>query len=155
MPRWRWRVEDRTAARATVGESGPALERPATLRELRSFGLIVGVILALIGLWPRILGVGSARDSVLVIGVALVLLALAVPSLLRWPYRAWMALGHALGWVVSRVVLGVLFVFIFTPLGFLRRRLGGDPMRRSFELERDSYLEPVDASHRTDFTKQF
>jgi hypothetical protein len=64
------------------------------------------------------------------LGAYLILLGLFAP---RWAipfHHAWMKLAHALGWINSRLILGFLYYGIFTPLGFLRRLAGRDPLNR-------------------------
>ena len=47
-----------------------------------------------------------------------------------WPYRGWMALGHALGWVNGHLILGAVFVLVLQPIALLMRLCGYDPLRR-------------------------
>jgi len=94
----------------------------------RSFGLIVGGLLLLLGLLP-VLRHGSIRLWMIVPGVALVVLAAALPHSLRGIKRAWLFLGFLLGLVVNPVVLGFLFYGVITPLGLLMRFFGWDALR--------------------------
>ncbi|MBI1388214.1 MAG: hypothetical protein GC154_07175 [bacterium] len=41
----------------------------------------------------------------------------------------WFGLSFVLGTVVSKIVLGIIFFIVVTPVGFLRSVTGGDPMR--------------------------
>jgi len=115
-------------------------------RELRWFGLLLAVFLALIGLlvlWR----VGSVRISA-ALGAAAVVLGGAyylVPTLQRPMYDAWTLLFYPVGWTVSCVILAAVFYLVITPLGFLMRRVGYDPMDRKFEPQTKSYWRP----HRT------
>lgn len=43
--------------------------------------------------------------------------------------RAWFGLSHALGTVVSKVLLAVVFYVVVLPIGVLRRMMGKDSMR--------------------------
>ena len=52
------------------------------------------------------------------------LLAFAVPKLLYWPSRAWLAFAAVMGWLNTRLILALLFYLILTPLGLLLRLLG-------------------------------
>jgi hypothetical protein len=62
--------------------------------------------------------------------VALFLLAaLAAPKLLTPLNRAWTALGTLLHGVVNPLVLGILFYVVFTPFGWVLRRMGKDFLR--------------------------
>ena len=119
-------------------------------RELRNFGLIVGGLFVLIGAWPMVWHGTGPRAWALILGSALVLLAVTAPRLLTWPHRAWMALAHILGWINTRIVLGIAFFVVFTPMGLVMRLLGKDPMRRRFDPFAKSYRVnriPRDATH--------
>jgi len=122
----------------------------AELKALRSFGLLVGGVFAVIGLWPWFFRHTEPRFWSLIVSVALVVPALAWPASLRPVYRVWMTIGHALGWVNTRIILGVAFFVVFTPIGWVMRLLGKDPMRRRFDPAAQSYRvnrPPRDANH--------
>lgn len=110
--------------------------------QLRNFGLIVGGIFGAIGLWPTIVRGGSTRLWMVGLAVVLVLPALVAPQALRLPHRAWMALGNALGWVNTRVVLGLIFFGLITPMGLVLRLTRRDPMRRTFDPNAITYRVP-------------
>ena len=46
-------------------------------------------------------------------------LALVWPRSLTQVYRLWMTVGEVLGWINTRIILGVLFYLLFTPMGLL------------------------------------
>ena len=100
-------------------------------REGRSFGLGVGGVLAAVGAWWLFRGrFPGAAPWVLGAGAALLAAGLAAPALLAVPSRLWLRFGEALSFVTTRVVLGVVFYLVLTPLGVLRRLLGSDPLGR-------------------------
>ncbi|MGH9368460.1 MAG: SxtJ family membrane protein [Thermoanaerobaculia bacterium] len=100
-------------------------------RREREFGLLVGGILCLIGLWWLFRRRGGALPGVLLsAGAILVLLGALLPSLLGVPYRAWMKLAEALSFVMTNVILALVYFGIVTPIGLLRKAFGGDPLRR-------------------------
>jgi Saxitoxin biosynthesis operon protein SxtJ len=53
-----------------------------------------------------------------------------------------MALTMPIGWVVSRVLLGVLFFGLFTPVGLFFKLIGRDALCRRYAPEQASYWEP-------------
>jgi len=109
------------------------------IKQLRSFGLLVGGIFAVIGLWPAVFHQEDIRLWALVLAGVLAIPALALPKSLRPIYRVWMAVGHILGWINTRILLGVIFFGIVTPMGLVMRLAGKDPMRRKFENAADTY----------------
>ena len=108
-------------------------------KQLRSFGLTVGGVFALIGLWPLILHAADPRWWSVVVAGILIAPALVYPNSLFWPYKGWMAVGHVLGWINTRIILGVVFYAVVTPIGIVRRWLGKDPMGRRLRPDLDSY----------------
>jgi hypothetical protein len=108
-------------------------------KQLRSFGLLVGGVFAVIGLWPAVWRGESVRLWALGLALLLIIPALVLPRSLRLAYRGWMALGLALGWINTRLILGVVFYGLFTPWGLGMRLVGKDPMRRGFEPNADTY----------------
>ena len=85
-------------------------------------------------------------------GLGLVLLS-AFAAMPRWRvpiYLGWIYLFYPLGWVLSHVVLALVYYVVLTPIGLGMRLFGRDPMTRRWEPARTSYWierEPVtDAS---------
>lgn len=122
------------------------------VRTLRSFGLTVGAVLigiALIVLWRRdwtpealVMWLGGA-------GVGLVIGGLVVPAVLTPIYRMWMALALVLGFIMTYVVLTIVFYLLITPVGLVMRIFGRDPLNRSIDRSAPSYWigkEYVDSS---------
>jgi O-antigen/teichoic acid export membrane protein len=121
-----------------------------TTKQLRSFGLTVGGIFGLIALWPLVIRAEHPRWWAVVVAVCLLAPAVVFPRILVWVYRGWMALGHVLGWINTRIILGLVFYLVITPIGILRRWLSKDPMGRKLKPEVDSYrviCSPRPASH--------
>jgi hypothetical protein len=82
----------------------------------------------------------SVRYCLRQVGTLLVISAFVSPTSLRVVYRGWMALGQALGWFNTRIILGVVFYLLVTPMGLLMRLAGKDPMRRRYAPEADTYV---------------
>ena len=119
-------------------------------KHLRSFGLMVGGIFALIGIWPALWRGQPLRLWSLLLGGLLMGLALIWPRSLTQVYRFWMTVGEVLGWINTRIILGVIFYVLFTPMGLLMRLRGKDPMRRTLTPEAESYRvvrQPRPSSH--------
>ena len=107
--------------------------------QLRSFGLIVGGILLFIGVWPIIVKSRDIRWWSLAIGAVFIFLAMRAPSTLGPIHRAWMFIGHILGWINTKIILTVGFYAIVMPIGLAMRVLGKDPMRRRYVAEVSTY----------------
>lgn len=111
-------------------------------KALRSFGWVVGLVLIGIAafIWWRKGWVATGAVQWLGgIGGVLTVLGLTVPTILLPVYRVWMALAVVLGFVMTRVILSVVFYLIMTPIGLIMRLLGKDPMERTLKPEDSSY----------------
>ena len=124
-------------------------------QQLRKFGLLVGGIFAIIGLWPAIVRGQDPRSWALALALALVVPALVLPRTLAPAYRGWMAVGRVLSWVNTRIILGVLFYGLITPMGVAARAFRRDPMRRGFEPNLDTYRVPAQPRPGSHMRRQF
>ena len=108
--------------------------------ELRKFGYVMAGFFALFFglLLPWWWSMKSANWPWVVAAVFLAL-ALIAPGLLRGPYRFWMRLGRVLEWVNTRLVLGVVFVLVFAPLGCVLRLLGKDTLQKKWDGRLTTY----------------
>jgi hypothetical protein len=126
------------------------MPEPSSVKELRSFGLIVGGIFAIIGLWPLLRHGLPVRVWALVPAAPLVLAALTFPRALRYPFRGWMLVGHCLGWVNSRILMTLLFYLVFTPTAIVMRAMKRDAMTRKLDAAANTYRvlkTPRESSH--------
>jgi hypothetical protein len=120
------------------------------MKHLRSFGLIVGGIFALIGVWPAMWRGQPLRLWSLILGGILLALGLVWPRSLTQIYSLWMTVGEVLGWINTRLILGTIFYLLFTPMGLYMRLRGKDPMQRTLAPEAESYRvvrQPRPSSH--------
>ena len=109
----------------------------------RSFGLMLGGALALIGT------VGWLVFDALLIWVAaasavLVLTAVAAPGLLLPLNRIWSALALRLSRVSNFVLLGLFFFLFVVPTALVLRLFGRDAMNRRPDASAESYWSAVD-----------
>jgi hypothetical protein len=107
-----------------------ALNLKPDVRVLRQFGFLCCVVFGVYGVW-RATSDGTDLLSVGLLAGAIVggLLGWVRPQWLRPVFVGWMILVFPIGWLVSHLLLAVLFYGVFTPLGFLLRLSGKDPLR--------------------------
>jgi hypothetical protein len=133
-----------------------AERRSATAIDLRNFGMLLGgAIAALFGLLVPWLRHGRTPVWPWVVASSLAAAAMLLPRLLRYPYFVWTAIGEALGWINSQIILNLIFVLIFTPAAFVARRAKWDPMKQGFAPGQASYRIPVAPSRATDMEKPY
>ncbi len=111
-------------------------------KALRSFGLLVGAILLGIAAylwWQHAWEAGTAEYFLSGLGGALVLFGLILPRLLLPLYRVWMGLAVVLGFVMTRVILTLVFFLTVLPIGLLLRLFGKDLLHRRLDSSAPSY----------------
>ena len=108
---------------------------------LTEFGLIIAFVFPTLIGWilPKLLD-HSFSIWTLWISIPALILAITRPSLLYFPYKAWMKIGHILGWLNSRIILWFVFVFILQPIALVMRIIGHDPLKIK-DLGQKSYRE--------------
>ena len=123
-------------------------------KQLRQFGLMVGLGFPVIIGWliPAIFG-HVFRVWPLWLGLPLVTLGIIKPSFLSAPYRLWMTLGHVLGWVNSRIILGAVFIIVLLPIALIMRVFGYDPLQKK-RPNGSSYREKK-LNYKVDFNRIF
>lgn len=95
----------------------------------RKFGVFFAfVFLAAAGyfLWNGMVQLSVALG---VVGAIFTLVTITKDELLLPLNKLWMRLGLLLGAIVSPIVLGVLFFFLFAPIAFMMRIFGRDELR--------------------------
>ncbi|MBX3350740.1 MAG: hypothetical protein KF747_18625 [Nitrospira sp.] len=118
------------------------MDRPnhqATDKELRQFGLLVGGGFAVIGLWPVVFRGESLHLWAMVLGGLLLVLGGTVPQSLKPVHRAWMKVGHVLGAINTKIILGIVYYGLITPMGLVMRFMGKDPMHRVLAKKATTY----------------
>lgn len=122
-------------------------------KELRKFGITMGTVIGIIG------GLLFWREKTyyiyfLGVSFAFFLFGFAIPFILKPIHKFWMGLAVLMSWVMTRVILSILFYFGITPISFLARLFGKDFLGLKFnkntkssywilkerkKLERESY----------------
>jgi hypothetical protein len=115
------------------------IERIDTSRKsLRKFGLLFALISAFAtgyflykgsGVW---IWTAGAAIFFLVTG-------LAAQPVLKPLYVAWMTFAIILGWINTRLILGIFFYLILTPIGLILRITGKDLLDKKFDRGAETY----------------
>lgn len=123
-------------------------------KKLREFGIFIGFGFPLFIGWvvPSLAGHGF-RLWTLWVGGPVCIIGMTLPLLLYYPYKSWIALGNALGWFNSKIIFGLIFIFILQPIALIMRFIGYDPLRIK-RKEVKTYRENR-KDHQIDFTRIF
>ena len=135
-------------------------------RTLRQFGVIAlfgfGALAACAyyEAWMFAFGLGEARlpiaGSFGTIAVLSLVLGLVHPRANRLIYVGTSVLAYPIGFVLSYVILGLLFFVIIAPIGAVLRVLGKTPLARSYDPRATTYWSKTRTTRdRGSYFKQF
>ena len=96
-----------------------------SIKDFRSFGITIGIILLIVSAVLLYYNKESYQ-SLAVIASIFIGLGIILPVLLKPAYLVWMTFAVILGWVMTRVILSIVFYLIMTPIGLITRLLGED-----------------------------
>ncbi len=119
-----------------------------TGKQLRNFGLLVGIILIGIGsYWLLYRDIyETARVVLLSFGGFLFVAGLAVPAILKPVYTVWMKLALILAWVNTRIIISLIFFLVITPIGIIIRLIKADLLHEKFQPDAPTYWADTEDS---------
>ena len=124
------------------------IKKRKSFRTEREFGLIVGgMLLLLSGCWIYRGKFHAVTQVTLPLGAILVLLGIVIPRALVYPNKAWMALAEVLSYISTRIILAFVYFVVITPIGFIKRLSGWDPLNRR-AASSESYWRDYSARQR-------
>jgi hypothetical protein len=127
-----------------------------TQKDLRKFGLTVGGVLSVIAFILFYFERPTAIYFV-VIGGLLILFGALFPKLLKPLNRIWMRLATILGFIMSRVIITILFYLVLTPIGILAKLVGKKFMILKYDKSAKTYWEKrtIIQKKQIDYERQF
>ncbi len=109
-------------------------------KDLRKFGLTVGIALMVLAALLFILK-KSSTEFFGTAGIILIALGLTIPQILKPLNKIWMAFSIILGWIMTRVILAVLFYFGITPIALLAKLFRKDFLDIKIDKTKNSYWQ--------------
>ncbi|HVR29950.1 MAG TPA: SxtJ family membrane protein [Thermoanaerobaculia bacterium] len=131
------------------------VNRNPTRAQLRWFAALVFPLF-----WGWVAYLIYARAGLLraAIAIAAVAAVVSVTSILspRFALRVWIGMMVGLspiGWVLSHLILGLIYYLVLTPIGLALRVAGRDPLDRRFDRDAKSYW--IDRRGKPDVERYF
>lgn len=125
-------------------------------KSLRKFGFTISVPFLIIAVW---LYFSHAIYYIFFAGLAAVFILMSVfsPSALRQVYIVWMGIAFILGYIMTRIILTILFYLVMMPIGIILRLTGKDLLKLKISGEEKTYWEKRTITKKTpsDYEKQF
>jgi len=116
--------------------------------QARKSALVVGLVLLGIAAWNFWKGRPSVYFTTGSIGLVLLLISATWTAGALVFHRNWMRVASALGYINSRIILGITFFLLITPYGLVMRLFGRNILRRRGP-QQDTYWIPRAKPHQT------
>lgn len=113
----------------------------ADAKTLKQFGLILSVILFVLGAVAFLRGHRHYQIE-WPLGAASLIISLAAPRLMVFVYRPWMMVAEIISWVVLRIILGIFFYLILTPVRLIMTLLKKDILDQTIDRKAETYWKP-------------
>ena len=126
-----------------------------SVKSLKKFGLTVGFAFILFFVLASYLNWNlTVRYIFLAAGFLLTTLGFIFPSKLGVVYKVWMGFAFVLGWLVSRIILTVLFFIVLFPVGLIAKIFGKKFLEDKMDRNSVSYWIKKENS-KIDYEKMF
>jgi hypothetical protein len=113
--------------------------------EQRKFGLVMAAAIVVIGLLRWLIHGFAVFPSYFFIVAAVFLVAgLAFPKALQPVFVVWIKIAEGMNWVMTRVMLGIAFYVLITPIRLLVLCFGDDPLKRAWLPNAPGYWEDAE-----------
>ena len=111
-----------------------------TRKNIRNFGITIGLFLMILGgilFWKEI------EDYIIVtfVGIVFIVYGLGLPIILKPIYLFWMIVSSILGWIMTRVVLSILFFTMITAIGLISKLFGKQFLDLKWDNSKKSYWD--------------
>ncbi len=125
-----------------------------TKKILREFGILIGFGFPFFLGWliPILTG-HQFRIWTLWVSAIGFIFGLLAPIVLYYPYLIWIKLGDILGWVNSKIILGLIFIFVLIPIGLVMKIFGYDPLK--IRQKRKTTYKENRKKHKINLTRIF
>ena len=109
----------------------------------RSFGIVFFIVFLLIGTYP-LLNNDHVRIWSLIISIVFLILGLLNSKILLPLNKIWFKFGILLGYIISPLIMGLIFFVVVTPIGLLMRLLNKDLLNLKFNKSKSYWIEKSD-----------
>jgi hypothetical protein len=84
-----------------------------------------GIVFGLVMLY---IGIVAENSLLLKLSFAVFLSSILIPAIFTYPAVVWFKISEILGFIVSKIVLAVIYLIVVLPVSFIRKIFGSDPM---------------------------
>tara|TARA_B100001758_G_C18166340_1_gene481849 strand:+ start:101 stop:502 length:402 start_codon:yes stop_codon:yes gene_type:complete len=92
-----------------------------TKEQSKDSGLAIILILLLVGIFFK-------NDFLFLVSTLVLIITMIYPLFFRYFAYFWYSISEVLGSIVSKIILTLIFIFIVSPVGLIRRLIGKDSL---------------------------
>ena len=104
----------------------------------KNFGLIIGTIILIYSFVPLLI-LEKMNVFAFVISILIYIISIIFPTLLILPTRLWIKLGNALGYIISPIVMGIIFYFTVFPTNLVLKLFNKNLLELQYNKSLKSY----------------
>lgn len=132
-------------------------QKKAERKQVRTFGIVLSLLLLVVGLVQFFKASATLHYYFGAASIIIFLLSIFIQTLILPIYRIALILAHILGWINTRLFLGLIYFLIFTPISLLFKVIGKDPLNRKINKTAQTYWQKRDISaiDKESYYKQF
>lgn len=108
-------------------------------KDLREFGIVLGVILGVFGGIHLVKGHTNVYPWFFWFGGVSLLLGVFFPKIIKPLFIVFTKVAHSIGWFNTRVILILLYYILLTPIGIMMKVFGKDNLNKKINKEEKSY----------------
>ncbi len=108
-------------------------------KKIRTFSLGLATILTAVGLLKLYKDQMIVAIVLLYLGMTSLILAFFLQSLMKPVYIVFMKVAHILGWINTRILLGIIYYIMITPIGVIMKVFGKDLLDKRIKPDKGSY----------------
>ena len=121
----------------------------------KKFGFFFSVIFLLISSYYLYLSEIIIALTLVFISILFFIVSLLKAGLLLPFNIVWMKFGILLGKLISPIVLGTIFFFMFTPVAVIMRLVGRDELRLRLNFQDSYWIKRKSSINKASFKRQF
>ena len=107
------------------------MQKKPSKKELREFGILIAILFPIfIGWLIPLFYSHPFKIWTIYVSLPSILIGITSPKTLYYPYKGWMMIGNFLGYINSHLILGIVFIFVLTPISIIMNFFNHDPLRK-------------------------
>ena len=106
----------------------------------RNFGIVFFIVFLIVAIYPLI-NSNEIQIWSLILSLLFLILGLINSKILTPLNKLWFKFGIFLGKIISPIIMGIIFFFVVTPIGFIMRLLSKDILNLKYNNENSYWIK--------------